>query len=92
MMQQHQQQFIRYPRLDTLLMIERSIKKYDGEFTRTQLWKRLPKKVMYPTFSMALEYLFLSKKISIDAEGKVGWIFYPATTAQWMKYQQLFVH
>jgi len=67
----------RYPRLDTVLMVEETIMKHDGEFRKKQLWEALPRKVMYQTFSIILDYLILSRKISIDSEGKIGWIFYP---------------
>ena len=67
----------RYPRLDTVLMVEEFIKEHDGEYKKKQLWKRLPRKMMYQTFSIAIDYLLVSGKISVDAEGKIGWIFYP---------------
>jgi len=81
---------LRYPRLDTVLMVERSIKKYDGEFKKRQLWEHLPKKMMYQTFCVVIDYLLYSGKISIDSEGKIGWIFYPKETAQRLKYKNLF--
>ena len=68
---------LRYPRLDTVLMVEEFIKKHDGEFRRKELWERLPKKMMYQTFQVIIAYLFDSNKISIDADGKIGWIYYP---------------
>ena len=68
---------LRYPRLDTVLMVEEFIKGHDGEYNRKQLWENLPKKMMYQTFQVIIAYLFESNKISIDAEGKVGWIYYP---------------
>jgi hypothetical protein len=68
---------LRYPRLDTVLMVEEFIKEHDGEYNRKQLWEKLPKKMMYQTFQVVIAYLFESNKISIDAEGKVGWIYYP---------------
>ena len=68
---------IRYPRLDTVLMVERFIKKYDGEFKKRMLWESLPKKMMYQTFCVVIDYLLYSRKISIDREGKIGWIYYP---------------
>ena len=64
----------RFPRLDTVVMVEKFIQDNDGEFTRHQLWKRLPKKMMYQTFKVTINYLLYSRKISIDAEGKVGHI------------------
>jgi len=68
---------LRYPRLDTVLMVERFIKEYDGEYKKRKLWESLPKKTMYQTFMVIIDYLLYSKKISIDAEGKIGWIYYP---------------
>ncbi len=29
---------LRYPRLDTVLMVERAIRKYDGSFKKKKLW------------------------------------------------------
>lgn len=70
---------LRYPRLDTVLMVEEYIKKCDGEFKKRKLWESLPKKMMYQTFQVIINYLLYSKKISIDSEGKIGWIYYPET-------------
>ena len=75
----------RYPRLDTVLMIEDFIKENDGEYKKKQLWENLPKKMMYPTFSLALDYLLVSGKISVDSEGKIGWIFYPKESNERLK-------
>ena len=66
-----------YPRLDTVLMVEDHIKKHDGEHKRRQLWTTLPKKMMYQTFKVIIDYLLESRKISVDSEGKIGWIYYP---------------
>jgi hypothetical protein len=68
---------LRYPRLDTILMVEDFIKKNDGCYKRRELWESLPKKMMYQTFKVIINYLLYSKKISIDSEGKIGWIYYP---------------
>lgn len=58
-------------------MIERFIKKYDGEFKKRALWEHLPKKMMYQTFCVIIDYLLYSRKISIDKDRKIGWIYYP---------------
>lgn len=71
------EKILRYPRLDTLLMVEDFIKKHDGEFKKRRLWESLPKKMMYQTFCVIIDYLLYSRKISMDAEGKIGWVFYP---------------
>ncbi len=79
-----------YPRLDTVLMVERSIRKYDGEFRKMALWKHLPKKMMYQTYCIVLDYLLYSGKISMDAKNKVGWIFYPEKVDEHIKNKSLF--
>jgi len=81
---------VRFPRLDTVLMVEEFIKEHDGEFRKKQLWEALPKQMMYPTFSIVIDYLLVSGKISVDAEGKIGWIFYPEEAEKRMKKAHLF--
>lgn len=68
---------LRYPRLDTILMVEEFIQKHDGDFKKKKLWEKLPKKMMYQTYCVIINYLLYSRKISIDSEGKIGWIYYP---------------
>jgi uncharacterized protein len=68
---------IHYPQLDTVLMVEHFIQEHDGEFKKRQLWEHLPKKMMYQTYDLIIEYLLYSRKVSVDAEGKIGWIHYP---------------
>ena len=80
----------RYPRLDTVLMIENFIKKNDGKYRKKQLWENLPKGMMYQTFSIAIDYLIVSGKISVDSEGKIGWIFYPEEAEKRLKNARLF--
>ena len=81
---------LRFPRLDTILMVERFIKEHDGEYKKKELWQKLPKKMMYQTFCVVTDYLLYSKKISIDSEGKVGWIFYPKGVNERIKNKHLF--
>ena len=80
---------LRYPRLDTVLMVEDFIKKHDGEFKKRKLWESLPKKMMYQTFCVVIDYLFYSRKISIDAEGKIGWIYYPEIARKYYERKSL---
>ena len=58
-------------------MVEEFIKKHDGEFKKRALWENLPRKMMYQTFCVIIDYLLSSRKISIDKENKIGWIYYP---------------
>ena len=83
-------QVLRFPRLDTVLMVEKFIRKYDGEYRKKQMWERLPKKMMYQTFSLIIDYLLYSGKISVDAEGKIGWTHYPRRVRERMKLKHLF--
>lgn len=52
-----QERILHYPRLDTVIMVEETIQKLKLYPTKIQLWKKLPKKVMYQTFSLILDYL-----------------------------------
>ena len=65
------------PTLETVLMVEEIIKKYSGEYTLTQIWKKLPRKVMYQTYKTVIEYLIESNKIIIEKDGKITWIYNP---------------
>ena len=70
------QQVLHYPRLDTVIMVEERIKKAKEYPSKRQLWLSLPKKVMYQTFNLILEYLEESGKIIIK-DGKIVWIYNP---------------
>ncbi|MBS3061757.1 MAG: hypothetical protein J4215_04210 [Candidatus Diapherotrites archaeon] len=68
---------LRFPRLDTVLMIEKAILDAKGDFTVRKLWQKLPKQVMWQTFLAALDYLEYSGKILIDEEKHPIWIWAP---------------
>lgn len=68
---------LHYPRLDTVIMVEDTIRKLKHYPTKTELWKALPKKVMYQTFSMIVDYLVSINKIMIDKDGRIVWIWNP---------------
>lgn len=65
------------PTLDTIQMIEKTIEKYSGEYGKFQLWKKLPKSVMYQTYQLVLKYLEESNKIGFAKNSKIVWIFQP---------------
>jgi hypothetical protein len=58
-------------------MVERTIQKHSQEYGKYQLWRKLPKKMMYQTFLVILDYLNQSGKIMIDKEGCVIWTYNP---------------
>ncbi len=67
----------RSPRLGTIITVERFIKEHSGEFKKTELMQRLPKKVMWGTFNVILQYLWDNNKIGIDKNGYVVYIWNP---------------
>jgi len=68
---------VRSPTLETVKMVEVSIEKYSGEYSRTKVWNLLPKKVMWQTYLVILDYLKEIKKIAVDKEGKLAYIWNP---------------
>ena len=76
---------LRYPRLDTVLMVETFIHKHSGEYKKSQLWEKMPKKMMYQTFCVIFDYLLDSGKIALDGEEKVAWIWDPEGVRRYLK-------
>jgi hypothetical protein len=69
----------RWPRLDTIIMVEKVIEELNhrGIFpTKGELFRELPRKVMYPTYLRILEYLSTSHKITSHKE-KIVWVHDP---------------
>ncbi|MBS3144246.1 hypothetical protein J4208_01540 [Candidatus Woesearchaeota archaeon] len=66
------------PTLESVLMVEKTIRKYSQEYGKYQLWKKLPKKMMYQTYLTILDYLLHSGKIRIDRrDGIIYWTYNP---------------
>ena len=61
-----QTEILHEPKLDTILMVEKTIIETDEYLTRTKLWKSLPRKMQYQTFKRILDYLEASGKIGFD--------------------------
>ncbi len=76
---------LHYPRLDSVLMVEKFIYDNSGEFGKTQIWEKLPKKMMYQTFSVVIDYLLYTGRIAVDKEGKLGWIWDPKGVEKYLK-------
>lgn len=68
---------VRSPTLDTVLMVESTVDEFSGEYNRTELWKNLPKKVMWQTFLVILDYLESINKIAFDKQDKIAYIWNP---------------
>jgi len=72
-----QNHIARSPTLQTVLMVEKFIDENSGEYTKTQLFNNLPKKVMWQTFQVIMEYLESINKIVYDKEGYIVYIWNP---------------
>lgn len=84
-MKQEKNPFARSPTLETVLMVEKTIDKYSGEFNRTELWKKLPKKVMWQTYIIVLDYLQSINKIAMSKEGILVYIWSPEIAKKFEK-------
>lgn len=67
----------RSPRLETVMMAEKFIEEHSGEFKKTKLFNNLPKKIMWGTFNVILNYLYKNNKIGMDKEGYIVYIWNP---------------
>lgn len=65
---------LHYPKLDSILMVEKAIQNSKDYPTRMELWRSLPKQMQYQTFKLVLEYLESSNKIMFE-DDKIIWIF-----------------
>jgi len=70
---------LRYPKLDTVLMIEEAIEKAKSDKTVRQIWLSLPKKVMWQTFMTTLDYLEQSGKILVTDNKEIIWVWDPVS-------------
>ena len=67
----------RSPTLQTVLMVEKFIKDNSGGYKKTDLFKNLPKKVMWQTFQVIMEYLERNLRVVYDKEGYIVYIWNP---------------
>jgi len=77
------------PRLDTVLMVEEFIEKHSGEYSQIELFKNLPKKMMWRTFKIIIYYLENLHKIVINKDGTITWIWNPALVEKYLKNKNL---
>ena len=76
---------IHFPSLKTVLMVEREIEEH-GEFkNKRQLWLALPKRIMYQTLLIVLDYLEASHKILLDNDGSIVWVWNPELIGKVLK-------
>ena len=63
-----------FPNLNTILMVEETLKNSGELLTLAELKRKLPKKVIHQTLINILDYLQLSGKILIGTKG-ILWVF-----------------
>ena len=68
------QEVLHYPRLDTILKIEKILKTAKGPVSKNEIDRRLKTQIMRPTMNIILEYLEESGKIATLKEGII-WIY-----------------
>ena len=71
-------EFARSPTLQTVLMVEIFVEAKSGEFKKTELFNNLPRKVMWQTFQVIMDYLESIHKIAYDGEDYVVYIWNPS--------------
>jgi hypothetical protein len=62
------------PNMSTMLMVEKAIKESDEPLRKMQLYKAIPKSMMYQTFERVLEYLEAHNQIAYDDGARIVWI------------------
>jgi len=82
-------QYARSPTLQTVLMVEKFIDKTSGEYKKTELFNNLPKKVMWQTFQVIMEYLESINKIAYDNAGYVVYIWNPEFVSKYKNRPEL---
>ena len=82
-------QTARSPTLQTALMVEKFIDENSGEFKKTELFNTLPKKVMWQTFQVIMEYLENTMKIAYDKKDYVVYIWNPKFVARFRNKPEL---
>lgn len=79
----------RSPRLDTVILVEKFIEKNSGEYKKTSLFNNLPKKIMWGTFNVILEYLWSNNKIALDKEGNFIYIWSPEAAKKFVNRKRI---
>ncbi len=75
---------IHYPTLKTVLLVEEKIKEL-GVTTKTNLFRSLGNRVMWPTMEIILDYLHTRGMIVYDRAGKIVWVYNPKRVLKWKK-------
>jgi hypothetical protein len=84
---------LHYPRLDTVMMVEKTIRSAPEYLTKNKLWRSLPKQVQYQTFKYIVDYLIDSGKIIIDErDNTIIWVWNPELARKVLSNPKLIVY
>lgn len=78
------------PTLDTVIMVEETLKEL-GACSITELYKKLPRTVVYPTLKLIISYFYAKGFIMSDKEGKIVWVYSPELVRKYSKRPDLLV-
>lgn len=70
-------QIIHYPRLRTMLMVEKVLKNAETVISREELKRRLPNQIMHQTLNLILAYLE-ERGMIIDGHKGILWVYNPS--------------
>lgn len=79
------------PRLDTVMMVEDFVEEHSGEYNLGELFRGLPKKMLWRTFKIIIAYLESQNKIVVNKDGTVTWIWNPEVVERYLKRDDLAV-
>ena len=75
LIQKKDRKVLRYPNLNTVLMVEEFLAKHrDAPMQITEIKEKLPRQVMHQTLKLIFEYLWKSGKIMYGPRG-IQWIY-----------------
>jgi hypothetical protein len=75
MIEKKDRKILRYPNLNTVLMVEEFLEKHrDLPLQISEIKEKLPRQVMHQTLKLILEYLWKSGKIIYGPRG-IQWIY-----------------
>lgn len=78
------------PTLNTVLMVEETLKGL-GACTITELYKKLPRTVVYPTLKLIISYFYAKGFVMSDKEGKIVWVYNPELVKKYASRPDLLV-
>ena len=67
----------RYPNLQTVLMVDKFIKDNSMFYTKREIFDHLPKKMLWGTFKIIMDYLEETLRIMVEKDETVSYIWNP---------------